>query len=108
MRAMVLEKPRSPLVLRDVPKPRPAAGQLLLRVSGCAVCRTDLHIVDGDLTEPKLPLILGHQIVGRIEQLGENVNGFSVGDRVGIPWVGWTDGTCAYCRSTSKESFHRA
>ena len=108
MRAMVLEKPRSPLVLRDVPKPRPAAGQLLLRVSACAVCRTDLHIVDGDLTEPKLPLILGHQIVGRIEQLGENVNGFSVGDRVGIPWLGWTDGTCAYCRSNRENLCDRA
>ena len=88
-----------PLVLRDVPQPIPAAGQLLVRVNACAVCRTDLHIVDGELAEPKLPLILGHQIVGRVEQLGENVNGFAIAERVGIPWLGWTDGTCAYCRS---------
>jgi alcohol dehydrogenase, propanol-preferring len=99
MRAMVLEKPKTPLVLRDVPKPKPGRGQLLVRVSVCAVCRTDLHIVDGELAEPELPLILGHQIVGRVEQLGENVSGFAMGDRVGIPWLGWTDGTCAYCRS---------
>jgi propanol-preferring alcohol dehydrogenase len=70
-----------------------------VRVNTCAVCRTDLHIVDGELPDPKLPLILGHQIVGRIEQIAEGVKGFSVGDRVGIPWLGWTDGECAYCRS---------
>ena len=99
MRAMVLERQKTPLVLRDVPKPVADVGQLLVRINACAVCRTDLHIVDGELTEPKLPLILGHQIVGRVEQLGENVNGFVIGDRVGIPWVGWTDSTCAYCRS---------
>jgi propanol-preferring alcohol dehydrogenase len=100
MRAMVLEKPKTPLVLRDVSDPQPAAGQLLVRVNTCAVCRTDLHIVDCELTEPKLPLILGHQIVGRVEQLDENVTGFSIGDRVGVPWLGWTDGTCLYCRSS--------
>jgi alcohol dehydrogenase, propanol-preferring len=99
MRAIVLEQPGKPLVLRDVPKPEPAADQLLVRVNACAVCRTDLHIVDGELPDPKLPLILGHQIVGRIEQAGEGVKDFSVGDRVGIPWLGWTDGQCAYCRS---------
>ncbi|HEV2046309.1 MAG TPA: zinc-dependent alcohol dehydrogenase family protein [Chthoniobacterales bacterium] len=99
MRAMVLEKTGKPLVLRDVPKPQPEAGQLLVRVNTCAVCRTDLHIVDGELPDPKLPLILGHQIVGRVEQTGEGVKDFSVGDRVGIPWLGWTDGECAYCRS---------
>jgi propanol-preferring alcohol dehydrogenase len=99
MRAMVLEKPKASLVLRDVPKPRPANGQLLVRVNTCAVCRTDLHIVDGELPNPKLPLILGHQIVGSIEQIGESVEGFSVGERVGIPWLGRTDGECAYCRS---------
>ena len=99
MRAMVLERPRTPLVLREVPEPAASAGQLVVRVNACAVCRTDLHIVDGELAEPKLPLILGHQIVGRVEQLGENVSGFAMGDRVGIPWLGWTDGTCAYCRS---------
>lgn len=99
MRAMVLEKPKAPLALRDVPKPKPGRGQLLIRVSACAVCRTDLHIVDGELPSPKLPLILGHQIVGRVEQLGEGVKGFSKDDRIGIPWLGWTDGDCAYCRS---------
>ena len=96
---MVLEKIGSPLALRDVPKPKLGRGQLLIRVSACGVCRTDLHIVDGELPDPKLPLILGHQIVGRIEQLGESVYGFKTGDRVGIPWLGWTDGECSYCRS---------
>ena len=108
MRAMVLEKPKTPLILRDVSDPQPAAGQLLVRVKACAVCRTDLHIVDGELTEPKLPLVLGHQIVGRIEQLSENVTGFSIGDRVGVPWLGWTDGTCPYCRSSRENLCDRA
>src|SRR5436305_8618748 len=108
MRAMVLEAPRTAVVLRDVARALPAAGELLVRVYVCAVCRTDLHIVDGELDEPKLPLILGHQIVGRVEQLGENVNEFSVGDRVGIPWLGSTDGTCAYCRSNRENLCDRA
>ena len=114
MRAMVLEKPTQPLQLRDVPKPKPGRGQLLVRVSACAVCRTDLHVVDGELPNPKLPLILGHQIVGRLEEIGPEMwegpqrpesrgakaaSTFMVGDRVGIPWLGWTDGDCAYCRS---------
>src|SRR5438128_12416120 len=106
MRAMVLEKPKTPLALRDVPKPKPGGGQLLVRVNACAVCRTDLHIVDGELPDPKLPLILGHQIVGRIDEIGEinrkskiEDRKFEVGDRVGIPWLGWTDGDCSYCRS---------
>ncbi|HEU0209415.1 MAG TPA: zinc-dependent alcohol dehydrogenase family protein [Candidatus Udaeobacter sp.] len=99
MRAMVLDKPKRPLQLRDVPKPKPGRGQLLVRVSACAVCRTDLHVLDGELPQPKLPLILGHQIVGRVEEIGEGNPKFSAGDRVGIPWLGWTDGTCAYCRS---------
>ena len=97
---MVLDKPRKPLQLRDVEKPGPAKGQLLVRIATCAVCRTDLHVVDGELPDPKLPLIPGHQIVGRVEEIGEEVNSkFKVGDRVGIPWLGWTDGECAYCRS---------
>jgi len=104
---MVLEKPKTPLALRDLPKPKPGRGQLLVRVSACAICRTDLHIVDGELPDPKLPLILGHQVVGRIEEIGHAANPKSkiqnrkwqVGDRVGIPWLGWTDGECAYCRS---------
>ncbi len=108
MRAMVLEKPRQPLVLRDVPKPNPKAGQLIVRVATCAVCRTDLHIVDGELPDPKLPLILGHQIVGRIEQIGDHMDRFSVGERVGIPWLGWTDGECVYCRSSRENLCDRA
>ena len=100
MRAMVLDKPKQPLQLRDVPKPKPGRGQLLVRVSTCAICRTDLHVVDGELPQPKLPLIPGHQIVGRVEEIGEGANSkFQIGDRVGIPWLGWTDGDCAYCRS---------
>jgi propanol-preferring alcohol dehydrogenase len=108
MRAMVLNRPKVPLELRDVPKPQPATGQLLVRVSTCAVCRTDLHIVDGELPDPKLPLILGHQIVGRVEQVGGEVEKFSVGDRVGIPWLGWTDGECRYCRSNRENLCDRA
>lgn len=99
MRAMVLEKPAQRLQLRDVAKPKPARGQLLVRVSSCAVCRTDLHVVDDELPDPKLPLILGHQIVGRVEEIGEENSKFAIGDRVGIPWLGWTDDNCAYCRS---------
>jgi len=109
MRAMVLEKPRQPLVLRDVPKPNPEAGQLLVRVATCAVCRTDLHVVDGELPDPKLPLIPGHQIVGRIEEVGEGVNSkFKFDDRIGIPWLGWTDGECVYCRSNRENLCDRA
>jgi propanol-preferring alcohol dehydrogenase len=108
MRAMVLEKPRQPLQLRDGPKPKPAAGQLLVRVATCAVCRTDLHVVDGELPDPKLPLIPGHQIVGRVEEIGGDVEGFFVGDRVGIPWLGWTDGECRYCRSNRENLCDRA
>jgi len=99
MRAMVLDKPGQPLQLRDIEKPRPAKGQLLVRVATCAVCRTDLHVVDGELPDPKLPLIPGHQIVGYVEEIGEENSKFAIGDRVGIPWLGWTDGECAYCRS---------
>ena len=102
MRAMVLDEPKRPLELRDVQKPKPGRGQLLVRVSTCAVCRTDLHVVDGELPDPKLPLILGHQIVGHVEEIGEEISNFAVGDRVGIPWLGWTDSVCAYCRSGSE------
>ena len=96
---MVLNEPKRPLELRDVPKPKPGRGQLLVRVSTCAVCRTDLHVLDGELPDPKLPLILGHQIVGRVEEIGAETSNFAIGDRVGIPWLGWTDGNCSYCRS---------
>jgi propanol-preferring alcohol dehydrogenase len=108
MRAMVLEEPQHALQLGDVPKPKPAKGQLLVRIATCAVCRTDLHVVDGELPDPKLPLIPGHQIVGRVEQIGTGVEGFSIGDRVGIPWLGWTDGECAYCRSNRENLCDRA
>ena len=109
MRAMVLDKPQQPLKLRDVEKPRPAKGELLVRVVTCAVCRTDLHVVDGELANPKLPLIPGHQIVGYVEEIGEEVNSkFKVGDRVGIPWLGWTDGECVYCRSNRENLCDRA
>jgi alcohol dehydrogenase, propanol-preferring len=109
MRAMVLDKPRQPLQLRDVKKPRPAKGQLLVRIATCAVCRTDLHVVDGELPDPKLPLIPGHQIVGHVEEIGEEANlKFKVGDRVGIPWLGWTDGECVYCRSNRENLCDRA
>jgi alcohol dehydrogenase, propanol-preferring len=98
MRAMVLEAPRHPLRAIHMPVPRPNPEQVLIQVHACAVCRTDLHIVDGELTEPKLPLIPGHQIVGTVIQVGERVNQFKLGDRVGVPWLGYTDGTCRYCQ----------
>ena len=106
---MVLDKPRQPLQLRDVPKPRPAKGQLLVRIATCAVCRTDLHVVGGELADPKLPLIPGHQIVGHVEEIGDEVEPqFKVGDRVGIPWLGWTDGECVYCQSNRENLCDRA
>ena len=97
--AMVLKAPGSPLELTELPLPEPAPRQLRLRVLACGVCRTDLHIFDGELTEPKLPLVLGHEIVGRVEAMGSEVQGFAIGDRVGVPWLGSTDGTCPYCRN---------
>ncbi len=99
MRAMVLAVPGSPLEARDVPRPDPAAGEILLEVHACGVCRTDLHIVDGDLPEPKLPLVPGHQVVGTVVALGDGAERFAVGDRVGVPWLASTDGTCRFCRS---------
>ena len=97
MRVMVLEEMGRPLRLRDVPIPQPAAGQVLLKVRACGVCRTDLHIVDGDLPAPALPRILGHQIVGTVVAKGKNASGFAVGERVGVPWLGYTCSTCRYC-----------
>jgi len=96
---MVLEQPRSPLEPRDLPTPQPGAGELLIEVHVCGVCRTDLHVVDGELPDPKLPLVPGHQIVGRVAELGRGVERHAVGDRVGVPWLGGTDGTCRYCTS---------
>lgn len=98
MRAMVLETPGRPLKAIDVPIPQAGPGQVLLRVRACGVCRTDLHIVDGELAGPRLPLIPGHEIVGAVVQAGENVARFKVGDRIGIPWLGYTDGTCRFCQ----------
>jgi len=99
MRAMILDAPRQPLRLTELPVPKPNSEQVLIRVHACAVCRTDLHIVDGELTHPKLPLILGHQIVGTIEALGEKVDQFHLGQRVGVPWLGHTCAHCPYCLS---------
>ena len=99
MRAMVLESVGEPLRAVEVPRPEPGPEQVLVRVRACAVCRTDLHVVDGELPEPKLPLIPGHQIVGAVEEVGDGAQRFAVGERVGVPWLGHTDGTCRYCRS---------
>jgi alcohol dehydrogenase, propanol-preferring len=105
MRAMVLDKSRVPLREADLPALEPGPGELLLEVAACGVCRTDLHIVDGELTEPKLPLVPGHQIVAHVSAGGER---FAPGDRVGVPWLGWTDGTCRYCRSGRENLCDRA
>jgi propanol-preferring alcohol dehydrogenase len=94
---MVLDSPGEPLRDAEVPEPEPGPEQVLLRVHACAVCRTDLHVVDGELPDPKLPLIPGHQIVGAVEEVGGRVDRFAVGDRVGVPWLGYTDGACRYC-----------
>src|SRR5215813_8184987 len=99
MQAMVLERPGTPLQLLDLPKREPGPEHVLVKVAACGVCRTDLHVVDGELTEPKLPIIPGHEIVGRVESVGSGVTQFRPGDRVGIPWLGHTCGTCSYCVS---------
>ncbi len=98
MRAMVLEWARAPLVPRELATPEPAAGEVAIDVGACGVCRTDLHIKDGELAEPKLPLVPGHEIVGRVRALGAGVTGLAVGDRVGVPWLGHSCGDCPYCR----------
>lgn len=98
MHAMVLEAPNTPLKYLEVPVPTPGPEQVLIRVHACGVCRTDLHIVDGELTEPKLPLIIGHEIVGMVAAVGDQVEKFRVGDRIGVPWLGSTCGQCRYCR----------
>jgi alcohol dehydrogenase, propanol-preferring len=108
MQAMVLKGPGEPLVLEDLTRPEPGPGQLRVRVLACGVCRTDLHIVDGELTDPKLPLVLGHQIVGVVDEVGEGVEQHAAGDRVGIPWLGWTCGECRYCRSGRENLCDRA
>jgi propanol-preferring alcohol dehydrogenase len=98
MKAMLLEAQHQPLQEKLVPTPRPGARQVLIRVGACGVCRTDLHIVDGELTQPKLPLILGHEVAGTVVQTGEGVTRFKLGDHVGVPWLGQTCGRCVYCR----------
>jgi alcohol dehydrogenase, propanol-preferring len=108
MRGMFFEKPGQLLRQADLPAPKPGSGQLLIRVRACAVCRTDLHVVDGELTQPKLPLIPGHEIVGTVEEKGAGVERFQIGDRVGIPWLGWTCGECAYCRAGQENLCDRA
>jgi propanol-preferring alcohol dehydrogenase len=105
MRAMVLDAPGTELRLADLPVPEPAAGEVLVEVAACAVCRTDLHVVDGELPDPKLPLVPGHQIVGRAVEGGGH---FEPGERIGIPWLGWTDGDCRYCRSGRENLCDRA
>jgi len=99
MRAMVLDRPATPLVMRERPLPRPGAGEILVEVAACGVCRTDLHVVDGELPNPKLPIVPGHEIVGRVAEMGEGVDGFKIGERVGVPWLGATCGVCPYCRA---------
>lgn len=98
MRAMVLERARQPLQPRELPDPEPGPGQVLIAVRACGVCRTDLHIYDGELARPKLPLVPGHQIVGTVAGLGEGAERFAPGQRIGVPWLGWVDESCRYCR----------
>jgi propanol-preferring alcohol dehydrogenase len=105
---MVLRRQREPLRLENVPEPNPGANQVLVEVSVCGLCRTDIHVVDGELTEPKLPLIVGHQVVGHVVRLGEGVEDMAEGARVGVPWLGWTDGTCRYCREGRENLCDRA
>jgi alcohol dehydrogenase, propanol-preferring len=99
MRAMVLDRPGQPLRAADIPEPEPGPGEVLIEVRACGVCRTDLHIVDGELEHPALPLVPGHQVAGRVVAGGEGAERFAEDSRVGVPWLGWADGTCRYCRS---------
>lgn len=108
MRAMLLRHPRSALDEAQLPEPQPDQGEVLIRVTACGVCRTDLHVVDGELDRPKHPLIPGHEIVGRVAAIGPGANKFRPGDRVGVPWLGWTCGTCDYCRSGHENLCERA
>ena len=108
MRGMVLEAPGQPLQLRDLPVPSPGPDQVLLQVSACGVCRTDLHVVDGELNQPKLPLVIGHQIVGTVVAADERAERFQTGQRVGVPWLGWTDGDCRFCRRGLENLCERA
>jgi len=108
MRAQVLTAARRLLAAAELAAPRPGPQQLLIEVRACAVCRTDLHVVDGELPDPKLPLVPGHEIIGTVVEKGESVDRFRVGDRVGVPWLGWTCGVCEYCRSARENLCDRA
>ena len=108
MRAQVLTAARRPLIAAELPAPRPGPRQVLIAVRACAVCRTDLHVVDGELADPKLPLVLGHEIIGAVVDRGDAAERFAVGDRVGVPWLGWTCGICDYCRRGQKNLCDRA
>ena len=105
---MVLDAPGEPLRRAELADPSPGPGQVLLEVRACGVCRTDLHVVDGELSEPKLPLVPGHQIVGVVAETGAGAGRFAAGDRVGVPWLGWTCGECRYCRSGRENLCDRA
>jgi propanol-preferring alcohol dehydrogenase len=108
MRAQVLTAAGRPLAAAELPSPRPGPQQVLVAVRACAVCRTDLHVVDGELPDPKLPLVPGHEIIGTVVEKGESADRFAVGDRVGVPWLGWTCGVCEYCRSSRENLCDRA
>jgi len=108
MKAMVLEKRSTPLVLKELENPKPNANQVLIKVKACAVCRTDLHIFDGELKEPKLPLVLGHEIVGEVVELGNKVKGLDAGDLIGVPWLGETCDTCRFCKLGKENLCDRA
>ena len=108
MRAILLDAPRRPLRTAEIPRPAPGPGELLVAVRACGVCRTDLHVADGELPDPKLPLVLGHEIVGTVAAAGAGVDGFAPGDRVGVPWLGWTCGACDYCRTSRENLCDRA
>jgi len=108
MHAELLTAAGQPLVATELPTPLPGPQQVLIRVHACAVCRTDLHVVDGELADPKLPLVLGHEIIGTIVERGADVDRFTIGDRVGVPWLGWTCGVCEYCRSGRENLCDRA
>src|SRR5271168_3492996 len=108
MRAQILTAARRPLAAAELPAPRPGPQQVLIAVRACAVCRTDLHVVDGELPDPKLPLVPGHEIIGTVVEKGESADRFAIGDRVGVPWLGWTCGVCEYCRSGRENLCDRA
>ena len=108
MRAMFLDRPGQSLAMRERPVLQPGHGEILIEVKACGVCRTDLHVVDGELPNPKLPIVPGHEIVGRVAAIGAAVLGFAPGERVGIPWLGHTCGLCPYCHSGASHRFSRA